>query len=199
MPISRITPSILFAAAVLVATISTPARAQDQFPDGPGMDILRTKCRVCHMADRVTQVAGKTAEGWKTLVDTMMSRGAAVTEDEVPVLIEYLAKNWPVDKKIAVASFAPLAPMATHVKAEFTEWDVPTPATQPQDPLAAADGSIWYSGQKANVLGRLDPNTGEIKEFKLKTQGSGPDGLAEDRDGNIWYTAKLTGQLGKLD
>jgi len=189
---------VLFAGALPVMG-SAPARAQDQFPDGPGMDILRTKCRTCHMADRVTKVAGRDVEGWQTLVTSMMNRGATVTEDEVPILVEYLATNWPVDRKLPVVNFTPLAPMASHARAEFTEWDVPTPAAQPHDPLAAADGSIWYTGQKANVLGRLDPKTGEIKEYRLKTPQAGPDGLAEDRDGNIWFTSNQTAQIGKLD
>jgi len=186
-------------AAAMVLMGAVAARAQDVFPDGPGMDILRTKCRTCHMADRVTQVPGRGAEGWQTLVTSMMNRGATVTEDEMPVLVEYLAKNWPVDRKLPTMNFTPLAPMAAHVKAEFTEWDVPIPAAQPYDPLEASDGSIWYSAQKANVLGRLDPKTGDTKEYKLKTPQSAPDGLAEDRDGNIWYTASSKGLIGKLN
>jgi virginiamycin B lyase len=186
-------------ASVLFLSCAATAGAQDLFPDGPGRDILATKCRTCHMPDRVTKVPGRPAATWQTLVNTMINRGAPVTEDEVPILVEYLAKNWPVDKAVAAINYAPVAPMASHVRAEFTEWDVPTPASRPTDPLAASDGSIWYTGEAANVLGRLDPKTGEIKEFPLKTAQSGPQGLAEDRNGNIWYAADLKGQLGKLD
>jgi virginiamycin B lyase len=186
-------------AAALLVMCAAPARAQDVLPDGPGMDILRTKCRNCHMPDRVTKVPGRAVEGWQALVNTMMGRGAPVTEDELPILVEYLAKNWPVDAKLPAVSYTPLVPMAVHVRAEFTEWEVPTPASQPSDPLAASDGSIWYTGQTANLLGRLDPKTGEIKEYQLKTPRSGPYGIAEDGSGNIWYTANSTAQLGMLD
>ena len=51
----------------------------------------------------------------------------------------------------------------------------------------------------ANVLGRLDPKTGQIKEFALKTPDSGPHGLAEDKAGNIWYTGNSKALIGKLD
>ena len=44
-----------------------------------------------------------------------------------------------------------------------------------------------------NVLGRLDPKTGQIKEFALKTPASGPHGLTEDKAGNIWYTGNSKG------
>ena len=56
-------------------------------------------------------------------------------------------------------------------------WQAPTPGSRPHDPLAASDGSLWYTGQLANVLGRVDPKTGAIKEFPLKTAHSGPHGL----------------------
>ena len=81
----------------------------------------------------------------------------------------------------------------------FKEWQVPTPGSRPHDPLAARDGSLWYTGQLANVLGRVDPKTGEIKEFHLKTAHSGPHGLVEDADGNIWYTGNTGSLIGKLD
>ena len=41
-----------------------------------------------------------------------------------------------------------------------------------------------------NMLGRIDPKTGKVKEYPLKTKHSGPHGLVEDKDGNIWYTAQ---------
>ena len=72
---------------------------------------------------------------------------------------------------------------------------VATPGSRPHDPLAARDGSLWYTGQMANRLGRVDPKTGDIKEYPLKTPHSGPHGLVEDKDGNIWFT----GNIGGLD
>src|SRR5579864_6501530 len=63
------------------------------------------------------------------------------------------------------------------------EFDVPTPNSRPHDPAVAPDGSLWYTGQKANKLGRLDPATGKIKEFSLKTPDSGPHGLVADSQG----------------
>ncbi len=79
------------------------------------------------------------------------------------------------------------------------EWEVPTPNSRPHDPAAAPDGSLWYTGQAANKLGRLDPMTGQFKEFPLSIPDSGPHGLVADRDGNIWFTAANKGYIGKLD
>src|SRR3989449_7022809 len=58
---------------------------------------------------------------------------------------------------------------------------------------------IWWTGMFANVLGRLDPKTGEMKEYPAKTLASGPHGLAFDKDGNVWFTANAKGYIGKLN
>ena len=81
----------------------------------------------------------------------------------------------------------------------FTEWTVPTKGSHPHDPLAAADGTIWYTGQMASVLGRLNPRTGAFHEYRTKTPDSGPHGLAADREGNIWFTGNFAGYIGELD
>jgi len=79
------------------------------------------------------------------------------------------------------------------------EWVLPTRDSHPHDPAVAPDGSLWYTAQQVNKLGRVDPATGAIKEFPLPTPDSGPHGLVVDRNGNVWYTANSKGLIGKLD
>src|ERR1700739_4127231 len=111
---------------------------------------------------------------------------------------------------LAIAAFlcADLSTMApdralgsgsTSSNVSFTECPVPTKGSHPHDPLAAADGAIWYTGQMASTLGRLDPKTGAFKEYRTKTPDSGPHGLAADKVGNICFTASFQGYIGKLD
>ncbi len=88
---------------------------------------------------------------------------------------------------------------SANLNVQIKEYDVPTPKSRPHDPALAPDGSLWYTGQGANKLGRLDPQTGAFKEYPLKTAGSGPHGLVADKDGNIWFTAISGGYVGKLD
>ena len=63
---------------------------------------------------------------------------------------------------------------ADTVNVTIREWDTPSPNTHPHDTEIAPDGALWYTGQYANVLGRLDIATGKIQEFKLKIPDSGP-------------------------
>ena len=92
-----------------------------------------------------------------------------------------------------------LAFAASTLTVQIREYEVPTPKSRPHDPALAPDGALWYTGQAANKLGRLDPSTGAFKEYPLKTPRSGPHGLVADRDGNIWFTAIAAGYVGKLD
>src|ERR1035438_6292582 len=54
---------------------------------------------------------------------------------------------------------------------QIQEYDVPTPKSRPHDPALAPDGSLWYTGQGANKLGRLDPKTGEFKAPEYPVAG----------------------------
>jgi virginiamycin B lyase len=98
-----------------------------------------------------------------------------------------------------IAASVTTTALAQAPQVSIQEWEVPTPNSRPHDPAVAPDGSLWYTGQRANKLGRLDPRTGQFKEYPLKTPDSGPHGLVADRDGNIWFTAISKGYVGKLN
>ena len=86
------------------------------------------------------------------------------------------------------------------VMVEFQEWEVPGGVdTFPHDPAFAPDGSGWYAGYMANVLGRIDATTGDVTEFTLPTENSGPHGLVADGQGHIWYTGHRVSLIGQLD
>ena len=59
-------------------------------PDAPGKDILLNRCTVCHDLRRV-KLQGATLEGWEDTLSAMFNEGAKLSNDEYPVLLEYLA------------------------------------------------------------------------------------------------------------
>src|SRR3954452_13722559 len=161
-------------------------------PEGNGKALVSTACTTCHAANMITDT-GHTAEDWKLLVERMVSAGADVPENQMPIVTDYLTKNFPE------ANVPPAVIVSGPVKINFKEWKVPTRGSRPHDPLATHDGYLWYSGQYASVLGRVNTKTGEIKEFRPPTPRSGPHGLVEDKDGNIWFTANSRGYIVKLE
>jgi competence protein ComEA len=83
-------------AALLISflTISlTLAQAQD-LPAGKGKELVENTCGSCHGLDViVAQHASK--DGWASIVDYMVSRGATGTPAEIQTIVDYLAKNFP--------------------------------------------------------------------------------------------------------
>ena len=57
----------------------------------------------------------------------------------------------------------------------------------PHDVAPAPDGTVWYTGQHAGVLGRLDPKTGGVERISLG-KGSAPHGVIVGPDGAAWVT-----------
>jgi virginiamycin B lyase len=89
--------------------------------------------------------------------------------------------------------------ISDNVDVKFEQWMTPSKPAYPHDPAVAPDGSVWYTGQRANVVGRFDPATQQFMEYTLPTRNSGPHGLQPDKDGNIWYTGNAAGLIGKVD
>jgi virginiamycin B lyase len=181
---------ILLAATMISATSALAQQPGQDFPEGPGKDTVVAICGTCHDLGRLK--AGYTPAGWHTVIRMMENFGAAIPPDQVATVTDYLIKSFPEKPRPAAA----LIPGP--VEASIKVWPVATPGSRPHDPLTARDGSLWYSGQLANVLGRLDPVTGQIQEYHLNPL-TGPHGLKEDKDGNIWFTGNFAGLIGKLD
>lgn len=185
----------------LLATLTTallcsalPSQAQQpaqDFPDGPGKEIFVSTCGGCHDINRAR--AGYTPEGWNTLQHMMQNFATPISAEDWPKVTAYLIKAFPEKPR------PPAAIVAGPVEASIKLWDVPTLGSRPHDPVATKDGAIWWTGQLANKLGRVDLKTGTIREYTLKTPHTGPHGLVEDKDGNIWFTGNHAALIGKLD
>ena len=67
------------------------------------------------------------------------------------------------------------------------------------DPAVAPDGSVYFADQQGSYIGRLDPETGAVKEYPTPTAGSGPHGIIISPDGAVWYTGNAKGLIGRLD
>jgi virginiamycin B lyase len=72
------------------------------------------------------------------------------------------------------------------VAAEVSYFDVPQ-GDHPHDVAPAPDGTVWYTGQRAGVLGHLNPDTGEVERIPVG-EGSAPHGVIIGPDGAAWVT-----------
>ena len=87
---------IMAAAAALAAgqdsQVSRPSG--EGLPDGPGKDVTVKACGTCHEGRRAASVR-LTREGWAAVIEDMQQRGARVSEQEFPVILDYLATYFP--------------------------------------------------------------------------------------------------------
>jgi virginiamycin B lyase len=65
-------------------------------------------------------------------------------------------------------------------------YEVPT-GSRPHDVAAAEDGTVWYTAQSKGQLGRLDPDTGSVREIPLG-EDAAPHGVIVDPEGAPWIT-----------
>jgi virginiamycin B lyase len=175
--------------APLAAQAQTPAPGAN-LPDGPAKEMVQGVCTGCHQTSEILRSSGYTREGWKELTGTMIDLSA--NEADWDKIAEYLATHFPPNEKRKPK----LMPGDTNVT--FKEWVTPTLGQRSRDPVQAPDGSIWWAGQWANLIGRLDPKSGEMKEFALPPKAM-PHTVLLDEAGGVWYTGNMNGTVGKLD
>ena len=189
--ISRIPLVSLFTALGCLAAF--PAYSQNAsltLMDGPNKDLVEGACTSCHRANMITRSSGYTSEGWEELISTMMDLSGA--PDVQADIVSYLATQYPPNSNRQ----STLIP--GEVEVAFEEWQVPTLGQRSRDPVEAPDGAIWWVGQMGNLMGRLDPKTGEMKEYPLP-ENAMPHSVTMDDAGNAWYTGNKNGSIGKLD
>jgi cytochrome c5 len=77
----------------LFALIASASLSAQQLPPGPGADVLKSKCVMCHEADLITSQR-LTLTGWTRSVDKMIRWGSQITPQEREVLQPYLAMHF---------------------------------------------------------------------------------------------------------
>jgi competence protein ComEA len=83
-------------AVLLSLGLATTGHAQS-LPDGPGKSVTLKMCTPCHGLKNVVE-ARMTKERWGAEVDDMVARGAEGTDDEIALVINYLAANFAAKK-----------------------------------------------------------------------------------------------------
>ena len=94
---------ILFAAFGVV--MASQMVSTQTLPAGPGADVLKSRCVICHESDIITSQK-LSLTGWTNSVNKMVRWGSQITPEEREALLPYLAAN-----------FAP-KPAASHASTE---------------------------------------------------------------------------------
>ena len=183
-------PACVIATAVCVF-LPLAAQAQDTgLPQAPGKEMVEGVCSACHQTNMIIQSSGYSREGWAELTGTMID--LTKSPQERGQILDYLAAHFPPNTKRA----AKLVPGPIEIT--FKEWQTPTLGQRTRDPIQAPDGAIWWAGQYGNLIGRLDPKTGEMREYPLPANAK-PHTVELDAKGIPWYSGNMNGTIGKVD
>ena len=181
--------SVLTIAGISHSSYAQRGRAPEPLPEGAGKDLVMNVCSTCHSTATIQRAAGySTASEWRRVFSTMVS----LPDAQASTIANYLVEHFPED-----TSRRPKL-VAGDVNIEIIEWTVPTLGQRSRDPVEAADGSIWWTGMWASLAGRLDPETGNMEEFRLPPT-SRPHSIIPHEDGSIYYTGNSNGTIGKLN
>src|SRR5581483_2459832 len=94
-------------------------------------------------------------------------------------------------------------PSGRATRVVYTEYELPRETISPHDVIVDAQGIVWYSSFGEQNLGRLDPRTGEVREYEVKMHKPGwPTGLLglrSDRDGNLWLGNMYQAAVARFD
>ena len=166
------------------------AQAQMELAEGDGQALVEAACVACHVTDLIPQSVGRTNEQWRHLMSKMID----LPEPLASQIAHYLATSYPHDPE---SERLPTL-VAGDTKVVFHEWTVPTLGQRPRDPLETPDGMVWWAGMYGSLIGRLNPETGEMTEWKLDPLAR-PHSITADVEGNIWYTGNGNGTVGMLN
>ena len=192
----RGTLSVLFSLALFLSVpmsaslmAQPPGNMDLTLPEGDGKRLVESACFSCHTMVNIARSAGyDSAEEWQEVFGTMID----IADEQAHTIGEYLAEHYPADP-----SRAPTL-VDGDFEIDIIEWQVPTLGQRSRDPIEAPDGSIWWTGMWASLIGRLDPETGEMQEYRLPPAAR-PHSIVPDEDGNIWYTGNSNNTIGMLE
>lgn len=171
----------------IVLLLGTTSAAANTLPAGAGQQEVMALCSSCHDMRPIERSAGYSSADWRTLIRTMIELPPEA-EDRVA---SYLGEHFPPnDRRTPTLVPGP-------VEVDFETWVVPTLGQRSRDPVEAPDGSIWWVGQWLDIVGRIDPATGAMREYPLPA-GAKPHSVTPDEDGNMWYLGNKNATIGKL-
>ena len=183
----------------------------------------------CHGPDYIYRARFDEAS-WRKLVHRMMDYGFRVLlfpqpgdRDENELIVKWLGRNHGLDAP-PPAPIKPFPrPYGPATRAVITEYELPWAlADNIHDVAGDADGNIWFTPNKNPIIGKLNPKTGAIAEYRLPPAPPIPPGMtpSERQDypkpvaglypgthwiqvdrhtGTVWFTDTWAGTLGRVD
>jgi streptogramin lyase len=173
------------------------------------------RCAACHSLAPIVQ-STYDEKGWLTTFARMRSYSEQAVLDH-PVLLPYKVSVQPDPEFAKYLSTINLSatsewkyelktlprPTGRATRAIVTEYDLPDPGRLPHDADLDGKGMVWYNDFREPLIGRLDPRTGETKEWRMPPlKPDFPEGTLSiefNHDGFLWIPRFRQGGYTRFD
>jgi streptogramin lyase len=155
------------------------------------------------------------ADGWRHMMDRMSRYeqrilvtprgpgefGTGSNQEKYDTILGFLQRvrgpnsEWPPMKPFA-------RPIGKATRVIITEYEFPRFDQRPHDVVGDAEGNIWFNSNREPFIGKLDPKTGAVTEYRIPvTPGkhTGQHWIDVMKDGKIVFTETWATNLGILD
>ena len=185
-------------------------------PEARGRDLFFVHCMACHGFQSRMAAVTRNEDGWRDRMNYMrdamgffvMDPRFGFNDQKAEDVIFYMNHVFGEDSALPKSpaelpnykdTLRPFPDAA--MKIVYVEYELPGPDRMPWSAHPTADGSFWipYYG-RANKIARLDPASGEIKEFPVPNLGTAAIHSAVPApDGSVWLTEQGSNKLGRWD
>lgn len=172
--------------------------------------MLQKNCSGCHSWQQIFRNRYD-QRSWGLIVDRMMHfSGTAIAvrnkpmsapDPEFNILVKFLSRVRGPDSKDDPLRVFP-RPRGESTRVVVTEFELPQQLLALHDAASDNQGNIWFTSHKTRVVGKLDPKTGIVTEYKIPlTPGSmpGTHHAVIDKNGIAWISENWAHQLNRLD
>jgi virginiamycin B lyase len=179
------------------------------FPEGKGRNTFVTQCIGCHGFESRMASVRRDAEGWRDSVNHMRyTIFLPITDRQADDVVSYMTTMFSPNSTVPrnPAELPGYKRVEQHFSDEameivYVEYELPGPGRAPWNSNPGKDGNVWipyYS--EVNGIARLDPKTGEVREFHTPSQPRvAIHSAVSAQDGTVWFAEQITNRLGHLD
>ncbi|HEV2522284.1 MAG TPA: carboxypeptidase regulatory-like domain-containing protein [Candidatus Acidoferrales bacterium] len=190
-------------------------QAMQLWPAAKGKDLLKVHCNICHQFQTRMASVSRDADGWTDRVAFMREAmhfsiflGPNFSDQEAAEVASYLTSLFgpesvlpksPADMPGYQKTVRPFSSEAMNIV--YVEYDMPGASRMPFSAAPDKDGYLWIPDfGLANKITRLDPKTGEMKDFPVPNIGTaGVHSAVPAPDGSVWLAEQGSNKLGKWD
>ncbi len=190
-------------------------QAAQLWPPAKGKDLLFEHCNICHQFQSRMASVHRDLDGWKDRVAFMRDAmhfsvflGPNFIDQDAEDVANYLNSLFgpdsalpksPADMSAYRKTVRPFSSEAMNIV--YVEYDMPGPSRMPFSAAPDKDGYLWIPDfGVANKITRLDPKTGEMRDFPVPYVGTAAIHSAVPApDGSVWLAEQGSNKIARWD